>query len=58
MIYFKHVLGTNWVPTDSVTTVDGKEITKEPTEVSVHVLGDKERLSNVVAHGADMLLRQ
>ena len=56
MIYFKHVLGTNWVPTDSVTTVDGKEITKEPTEVSVHVLGDKERLSNVVAHGADMLL--
>ena len=56
MIYFKHVLETDWVPTDSVTTVDGEEFTREPQEVSVNILGDKERLSNWIANGTDMLL--
>tara|TARA_R110002051_G_scaffold100382_1_gene170691 strand:- start:418 stop:924 length:507 start_codon:yes stop_codon:yes gene_type:complete len=51
MIYFKHVLETDWV-----RKIDGEECTRESQEVSVHILGDKERLSSMVDDGETMFL--
>ena len=60
MIYFKHVVEADWVPTSSNTNADSIEKLvndqPEPQDISADILGGKNTLCQKIARGSEVLM--